>query len=79
MSAATPQEYAAIFEDDRRGAALLEDLTNRFAKRIYVKGGHEADRETCYRAGQREVVEFIVSQINRAHGVDINEEEGEKS
>ncbi len=71
---ATPEEYKAIFEDDRRGAALLDDLTARFARSVYVKGGHEADRETCYRAGMRDVIEFIVSQINRAHGVDPNQE-----
>lgn len=75
MSEPTPKEYKELFEDDRRGAAILEHLTARFARQIYVKGGHEADRETCYRAGMREVVEFIVTQINRAHGVDTNQEE----
>lgn len=74
MNVPSPLDYKAIFEDDRRGAALLEDLTRRFAGKVYVKGGHEADRQTCYNAGQRDVVEFIVSQINRAHGVDFNQE-----
>lgn len=71
----TPAEYKAIFEDDKRGAALLDDLTNRFARKVYVRGGHEADRETCYNAGMRDVIEFIVSQINRANGVDFNQQE----
>lgn len=71
----TPALYKAIFEDDKRGAALLEDLTNRFARKVYVKGGHEADRETCYNAGMRDVIEWIVIQINRANGVDLNQQE----
>jgi hypothetical protein len=71
----TPAEYAALFEDDRRGAAILEHLTRMFASKVYVPGGHEADRETCYRAGKRDVIEFIVTQCNRAHGVDANQEE----
>ena len=66
--------YKAIFEDDKRGAAILDDLTSRFAGKIYVPGGHEADRETCYKAGKRDVIEFIVGQINRANGVDINQQ-----
>ena len=75
MSEPTPAEYKALFEDDRRGAAILDHLTARFARQVYVKGGHEADRETCYRAGMRDVIEFIVTQCNRAHGVDANVEE----
>lgn len=75
MSNPTPKEYAALFEDDLRGAAILEHLTQMFAKKVYVKGGHEADRQTCYNAGQRDVIEHIVTMINRAHGVDANEEQ----
>ncbi len=75
MTTPTPAEYKALFEDDRRGAAILEHLTRMFASKVYVHGGHEADRETCYRAGKRDVIEFIVTQCNRAHGVDSNEEE----
>lgn len=75
MSNPSAQDYAALFEDDRRGAAVLDHLTRMFAGKVYVKGGHEADRQTCYNAGKRDVIEFIVNQINRAHGVDINEEE----
>lgn len=71
----TPALYKELFEDDRRGAAILDALTARFATKVYVKGGHEADRQTCYNAGQRDVIEFIVSQINRAHGVNDQPEE----
>ena len=49
---------------------MLEELTQRFGREAYVKGGTEGDRETCYRAGQRSVLDFILSQINRADGVE---------
>lgn len=75
MSDPTPQDYAALFEDDRRGAAILEHLTRIFARPAVVKGGIDAVLETYQRDGQRRVLEFIVSQINRANGVDVNQEE----
>lgn len=69
-------QYAAIFEDDARGAAILEDLVARFSRPAVAKGGIDAVLETYRRIGQREVVDWIVSQINRAHGVnDADEEE----
>lgn len=73
----TPQEYAALFEDDRRGAAILEDLTQRFARPAVTTGGIDAVLQTYHRDGMRRVIEFIVSQINRAHNVDVNEEENQ--
>lgn len=75
MSKPTARDYADLFEDDRRGAAILEDLTQRFARPAVVTGGIDAVLQTYHRDGMRRVVEFIVSQINRAHGVDVNEEE----
>ena len=75
----TPQDYAALFEDDRRGAAILEDLTQIFARPAVVKGGIDAVLETYQRDGQRRVLEHIVSQINRASGVDVNQEEENQS
>jgi len=71
----TPKEYAALFEDDRRGAAILEHLTRVFARPAVVTGGIDAVLQTYQRDGQRRVIEFIVGQINRAHGVDVNQEE----
>lgn len=61
--------YKQIFEDDRRGAAILEELVARFSRPAVTKGGIDAITETYFRAGQRSVFEFIVSQINRANGV----------
>ena len=66
--------YREIFEDDRRGAAIFEDLTQRFARPAVTTGGIDAVLQTYHRDGMRRVVEFIVSQINRANGVDVNAE-----
>ncbi|MFY3552923.1 hypothetical protein [Achromobacter insolitus] len=70
--------YKEIFEDDRRGAAILEDLTMRFARPAVTSGGIDAVLQTYHRDGMRRVIEHIVTQINRANGVpDPNAETGE--
>jgi hypothetical protein len=73
---ATPEDYARCFEGSPAGQVVYEDLVRRFAGLPYVRGGLEADRETCYRAGQNRVVNFILARINQANGVsDPNAEE----
>lgn len=64
-----PQDYKTLFTEMPAGAEILDELTRRFGRAIYVQGGHEADRESCYRAGQRSVLDFILMQLNRADGV----------
>lgn len=71
----TPEEYAALFEDDKRGAAILEHLIQLFARPPVVDGGIDAVLKTYERGGQRKVLDFIATQINRARGVDVNQEE----
>lgn len=66
----TPQDVKHLFEDAPGGPQLLEFLIRRFATQAtFVKGGHEADRETCYRLGQRSVVDYILGMLNRANGI----------
>jgi len=72
----TPEQYKELFEDDRRGAAILEHLIRTFARPAVVSGGIDAVLATYQRDGQRRVLEFITNQINRAHGVDVNNQEG---
>ncbi|EAB3658210.1 hypothetical protein JF078_003715 [Salmonella enterica] len=67
---ATPQDFKRIFEEMPGGQPVLEELTRRFGRASYVPGGTEGDRETCYRAGQRSVLDFILREINRADGVE---------
>lgn len=66
----TPEDYRRIFEEMPGGQQVMEELTRRFGREAYVKGGTEGDRETCYRAGQRSVLDFILMQINKADGVN---------
>ena len=66
----TPEDYRRIFEEMPGGPQGLDELTRRFGREAYVKGGTEGDRETCYRAGQRSVLDFILMQINKADGVN---------
>ena len=73
---ASPADYKAIFDDDRRGQAIFDQLYLKFATKVFVPGGLEGDRQTCYNAGARDVIEFITRQINRANGVmDPNQNE----
>lgn len=67
--AADPQDYQIIFESPA-GQLVLDELVRRFCGSVYVPGGQDGERETCFRSGRREVVEFILRQINRANGVE---------
>jgi len=64
--------YLAIFEDDKRGAALYEDLYRRFAgsAQVHTSGGIDAVLKTYRDAAHREVIEYIVRCCNRARGVN---------
>lgn len=70
MSDPTPELYKQVFEDDRRGAAILADLERKFTHPPVVKGGIDAVLQTYYREGMRQVVYFINSQIARANGAE---------
>lgn len=70
---ATPEAYARLFENHAEGRVILEDLTARFGGGIYVKGGLEGDRQTCFNAGRRSVLDFILGRINQANGVETDE------
>lgn len=66
---ARAEMYRQIFEVDKRGAALLEDLVVRFSQPACVEGGIDAVIKTYHRMGQNSVVQYIVAQINRANNV----------
>lgn len=69
----TPQDYADIFETNRQGARLLDDMVQRFCRPAVNKGGIDAVLQTYERMGQRNVIEFICNQINRANGVPVDD------
>lgn len=65
----TPQDYADIFEIDKRGARLLEDLILRFYRKPSRSSGIDRVLDAHEFIGRREVIDFIANQINRANGV----------
>ncbi len=70
-----PEAYARVFENHAEGRVILEDLTARFGGGIYVKGGLEGDRQTCFNAGRRSVLDFILGRINQANGAETDDDE----
>ncbi len=70
-----PEVYARVFENHAEGRLILDDLTARFGGGIYVKGGLDGDRQTCFNAGRRAVLDFILGRINQAAGIDIQNQE----
>lgn len=69
MSEATAESYQRLFEQNADGRAVLEDLMRRFSAQPCFIAGADGDRVTCYRLGQRAVIEHVVNQINMANGV----------
>lgn len=69
--------YRDIFETDRRGAAIFEDLYRRFAAhaKVHTEGGIDAVLKTYQASAHREVIEYIVRQINRANEVDDDQDQ----
>lgn len=75
----TAQDYADLFDTDKRGQRILDDLIARFVRPIVSTGGIDAVLQTYERAGQRKPLDYIMQQINRANGAaeDINEEQSQ--
>lgn len=64
-----PQIYRRLFEDHADGVAVLEDLIARFSQPQVSTGGIDAVLKTYERGGMRRVLDHILGQINKAHGV----------
>ncbi len=64
--------YRDIFDVDKRGLEIFEDLYSRFAgnARVHTTGGIDAVLKTYRDAAHREVIEYIVTRCNRANGVN---------
>lgn len=65
----TPQDYADIFEVDRRGARVFEDLVRRFYRPPSKSSGIDRILDAHEFIGGRRILDFIANQINRANGV----------
>jgi hypothetical protein len=50
-----------VFGHNPDGKEILEYLSAHFYdSQVFVKGGQDGDRETCYKAGKRDLVGFII-------------------
>lgn len=65
----TPQDYADVFEINKQGARVLEDLILRFYRPPAKAGGIDRILDAHEFIGRRQVLDFIATQINRANGV----------
>lgn len=65
MTQPTDHDYSTLFEDCPAGPAILEQLIAIFGNNPYVAGGHEADRQTAFNAGQLRVVNYILNRVDR--------------
>mgnify|MGYP000207977395 CR=1 FL=1 len=81
MQERTAEELAAlyrdVFEDDRRGAAILDDLIGRFTKAAITQGGIDAVLQTYRNAGMRAVLDYVIGRINAANGAPPLQQEEE--
>lgn len=75
VNKATPETYRNVFDLDVNGQRILEDLVSIYSRSSYVRGGQDAERESCYRAGQASVVNFILTKINQANDPNYKPEE----
>lgn len=73
----TPQDYADLFEVDKRGARILEDLIQKFYRPPAKSGGIDRILDAHEFIGRRQVLDFVATQINRANGVPEDQTTGE--
>lgn len=71
--AATPDDYALIFEQHKVGQRVFEDLLQRFGRVPDKSAGIDRILDQFQYAGQRKVIEFITLRINQANGAETDE------
>lgn len=73
---ATPDDYRDIFEVNRIGQKIAEDLFMRFGYRKTARSEDGINRalDLFEYQGQRNVIDFIVKRINQANGVNENDD-----
>lgn len=77
---AKPRDYVSTFEYSKQGRMVLEQLVNVFESQgTFVRGGQDAERESCYKQGQKSVIDFINLQLAKAKVSEIEEKEDENS
>ena len=77
--AITPEMFKELFEEHPTGRIVLEHLIVKFTRPAVTEGGIDAVLKTYLRQGTRMPLDYIVGQINRAHGVGTPGESNETS
>ena len=77
--AITPEMFRELFEEHPTGRVVLEHLIVKFTRPAVTEGGIDAVLKTYLRQGTRMPLDYIVGQINRAHGVGTPGDENEAS
>jgi hypothetical protein len=62
-----PMVYVRVFVNNPEGAQVLEEMERLFVRSVVLEGDNAA-LKTYFRQGQRDVIEWIASRINRANG-----------
>lgn len=75
--AITPEMFKELFEDHPTWRIVLEHLIVKFTRPAVTEGGIDAVLKTYLRQGARMPLDYIVGQINRAHGVGTPGEQNE--
>lgn len=73
----TPQDYADLFEVNKTGARILEDMIRLFYRKPPKSSGIDRILDQQEFLGQRKPIDFILSQINRANGMPDPNDQGE--
>lgn len=74
MNRPTDLDYTTLFESCPAGPEILEQLVTAFGSNPYVRGGHEADRQTAFNAGQLHVVNYILNRVDRGRNPQMTQE-----
>lgn len=75
---AKPRDYVSTFEHNPAGRRVLEQLISIFESQgTFVRGGQDAERESCYKQGQKSVPDFINLQLAKAKVSEVEEKEDE--
>jgi len=69
MEKPEPKDYQQIFENNKVGAWIYEDLVSRFAGCSRGSEGIDRILDTFEAQGARKVIEFITLRINQGNGV----------
>lgn len=67
----TPQDYKAIFEDNKVGQMVFEDLLLRFGRLPKKEGGIDRVLNQFEYSGQRRVIDYIALKIDQANGARV--------